>query len=146
MAMYYCFICDSLIEGNMFKAYDQNLCSSSCRECFIKKFNFNCNYKLQEKLIKKSTSCVFIPENDKPQQKCENDYKCFINNKDNIEEPVPKNLPELFNLTPTVSEEKINEKPKRIDCINISTTIFTDRTCKNILTRLIEKTKNLLAY
>ena len=34
---YNCFICDKLIKGNMFKAYDKNLCSYSCREHLIKK-------------------------------------------------------------------------------------------------------------
>ena len=144
---YYCFICDSLIIGNMFKAYDKNLCSSSCRECLIKKFNFNSNYKLEEKLekpIKKSISCIKIVENPKP----EPEYKPFTND----EGEVPCiNLSGLFNISPNISKEEINEKRnnekyQKRNCVNIHTTNFSDLSLRNMLYIVFEKTKNLSIY
>lgn len=147
MAMYYCFICDSLITGNMFKAYDQNLCSSSCREYLIKKFNFNFNYELeekQEKPIKKSISCMKIIENPQTEPK----YKPFTNNQ---EETPCINLSGLFNLTPKVLKEELNkphthEKHETRTCINIYTTIYSDLTFRNIINKVFQKAKNFLIY
>ena len=147
MAMYYCFICDSLITGNMFKAYDQNLCSSSCRECLIKKFNFNCNYELeekQEKPIKKSISCMKIIENPQP----EPEYKPFTNDEG---EPPCINLSGLFNLSPKVSREELNEqqtheKHQRRTCVNIYTTSYSDLTFRNMINKVVEKAKNFSIY
>ena len=144
---YYCFICDSLIKGSMFKAYDQNLCSSSCRECLIKKFNFNCKYELeekQEKPIKKAISCMRIVENQHP----EPEYKPFTNDEG---EPPCINLSGLFNLSPKVSKEEINEKQtyekhQRRTCVNIHTTSFSDLTFRNMMNKVVEKAKNFSIY
>ena len=144
---YYCFICDSLIKGNMFKAYDQNLCSSSCRECLIKKFNFNCNYELeekQEKPIKKSISCMKIIENPQP----EPEYKPFTNDEG---EPPCINLSGLFNLSPKVSKEELDEQPtyekhQRRSCVNIYTTSYSDLTFRNMINKVVQKAKNLSIY
>lgn len=141
---YYCFICDSLIRGNMFKAYDQNLCSSSCRECLIKKFNFNCNYELEEKPIKKSTSCMKIIENPQP----EPEYKPFTNDEG---EPPCINLSGLFNLSPKVSREELNEpqthkKHQKRTCVNIYTTSYSDLTFRNMINKVVEKAKNFSIY
>ena len=144
---YYCFICDSLIKGSMFKAYDQNLCSSSCRECLIKKFNFNCNYELeekQEKPIKKSISFMKIFEN--PQS--EPEYKPFTNDEG---EPPCINLSGLFNLSPKVSREELNElqthqKHQRRTCINIYTTSYSDLTFRNMINIVVQKAKNFSIY
>ena len=144
---YYCFICDSLIRGNIFKAYDQNLCSSSCRECLIKKFNFNCNYELeekQEKPIKKSISCMKIIENPQP----EPEYKPFTNDEG---EPPCINLSGLLNLTPKVSKEEINEQPtyekhQRRSCVNIYTTSYSDLTFRNMINKVVQKAKNFSIY
>ena len=142
---YYCFICDSLIRGNMFKAYDQNLCSSSCREYLIKEFNFNCNYELeekQEKPSKKSISCMKIIKNPQP----EPEYKPFTNDEG---QPLCINLYGLFNLIPKVSKEEINEQPtyekrQRKTCFNIYTTSYSDLTFRNMINKLGQKAKNFL--
>lgn len=134
----------------MFKAYDQNLCSSSCREYLIKKFNFNCNYELeekQEKPSKKSISCMKIIENPQP----EPEYKPFTNDE---REPLCINLSGLFNLIPKVSKEEINEQPtyekhQRRTCVNIYTTSYSDLTFRNMINNLGQKAKkflNLLTY
>jgi hypothetical protein len=51
MSNYCCYICKSQIKGNIFKAYDKNMCSSMCRNGLINRFNFNNNFKLEEKSI-----------------------------------------------------------------------------------------------
>ena len=141
---YYCFICDLLIKGTMFKAYDQNLCSSSCRECLIKKFNFNCKYELEEKPIKKSISCMKIIENRHP----EPEYKPFTNDEG---EPPCINLSQLFNISPIVSKEEVNEeqtyeKHQRRTCINIYTTSYSDLTFRSMFNKVVEKAKNFSIY
>lgn len=147
MSTYYCYICESIINGNMFKAYDKNLCSSYCRESMIKKFNFNCNYKLEEKQetpIKKSISCIKIIENRHP----EPEYKPFTNDEG---EPPCINLSQLFNISPIISKEEINEqqtyeKHEKRSCLNIYTKSYSDLTYRNIMNYLVDKAKNLSVY
>lgn len=141
---YYCFICDSLIKGSMFKAYDQNLCSFSCRECLIKKFNFNCKYELEEKPIKKSISCMKIIEN----RHSEPEYKPFTNDEG---EPPCINLSQLFNISPVVSKEEVieeqtYEKHQRRTCVNIYTTSYSDLTFRSMFNKVVEKAKNFSIY
>lgn len=137
---YYCFICNSSIKGNMFKAYDKNLCSSSCRECLFEKFNFTCNYELEKKPIKKSVSCMKIIEN----QYLEPEYKPYTND---IGEPICINISQLLNISPIVSKEEVNkeksyEKHQSRTCVNIYTTSYSDLTCMSMFNKVVEKTKN----
>lgn len=144
---YYCFICGSLIKGCVFKAYDKNFCSSSCRECLIKKFNFNCKYELeekQEKPIKKAISCMKIIEIRNP----EPEYKPFT---DDEGKPPCINLSQLFNISPIISKEEVNEeqtyeKHQKKTCVNIYTSSYSDLTFRNILNKVVEKAINFSIY
>lgn len=147
MSSYYCYICESTIKGNMFKAYDKNLCSYSCRECLIKKFNFNCNYELEEKPIKKSISCRKIIEN----RHSEPEYIAFTNDEG---EPPCINLSQLFNISPIdskdskdeVNEEESYEKYQKRSCINMYIISYSDLTLISMLNKVVEKAKNFSIY
>jgi len=143
MSNYYCYICQSLIKGTIYKTYDQNLCNPSCREYLIKNFNFNSNYTIEKKEykpIKKSTSCIKI-YNEKNEIHTQDPFR-----NDEIDSP-SLNLFELFNLSPIISKEEINkiptyEKHERKMCFNLYGIRYSDLTLKNIF----EKTKNILIY
>lgn len=156
MSNYYCYICQSLIIDNIYKAYDQNLCNPSCREYLIKNFNFNSNYTIENKEykpIKKSISCIKIYNEineineihtQEPFRNDEITQEPFRN--DEIESP-SLNLYELFNLSPIITKEEINkistyEKHERKMCFGLYSISYSDLTLKNIF----EKTKNILIY
>ena len=149
---YYCFICKTLIRGNMFRAYDQNLCSPSCREHLIKKFNFNYNYKLKEKKenpIKKSVSCIKFIEKQQPEpQDAEPKYKSFAYDDG---ESTCINLYQVFNIILLVLKQEITgpqnyENHKRRISINIYTSSYSDLTFRNMFTKVIQKAKNFSIY
>jgi len=140
MSNYYCYICHTIINGNIFKAFDQNLCSTSCRECLIEKFNFTCNYKLEKKqinLIKKSTTSIKINDSNKSESKLhvkEKYQKTIIGNKDK-----------------DISEKKNNKIPhykkdNRMNCINIYTSSFNDLIFLNTINNVIQRAKNFSIY
>tara|TARA_B100001250_G_scaffold404707_1_gene421085 strand:+ start:319 stop:789 length:471 start_codon:yes stop_codon:yes gene_type:complete len=156
MSNYYCYICQSLIKGTIYKAYDQNLCNPSCREYLIKNFNFNSNYTIEKKEykpIKKSISCIKIYneineineiDTQEPFRNDEITQDPFRN--DEIESP-SINLFELFNLSSIISKEEINkiptyEKHERKMCFYLYSISYSDLTLKNVF----EKTKNILIY
>lgn len=119
-----CYMCNTLIKGKIYKAYDKSLCSSNCRDCFIIKFKFNSNYNLEErkvKPIKKSISSTVIIENNQSELISEKKYQ-------------------FVNLNPTV----LNEKYNRESCIYIYTTNFSEPVISNIINKIIYKTKSLL--
>ena len=163
MSNYYCYICQSLIKGTIYKTYDQNVCNPSCREYLIKNFNFNSNYTIEKKEykpIKKSISCIKI-YNEKNEIHTQDPFindeitqDPFINDEitqdpfrnDEIDSP-SLNLFELFNLSPIISKEEINkiptyEKHERKMCANLYGIRYSDLTLKNIF----EKIKNILIY
>ena len=119
-----CYMCNTLIKGKIYKAYNKSLCSSNCRDCFIIKFKFNSNYNLEErkvKPIKKSISSTVIIENNQSELISEKKYQ-------------------FVNLNPTV----LNEKYNRESCIYIYTTNFSEPVISNIINKIIYKTKSLL--
>ena len=116
---YNCFICDKLIKGNMFKAYDKNLCSYSCREHLIKKFNFNFNCKLEEKQEMNKGKCIGFMKNIENRQ-IKTEYISYRKEeeKEGEEEKICINFSGLFNISPVVSKEKINEEKINEEKIN----------------------------
>ena len=87
-----------------------------------------------------------IIENPQP----EPEYKPFTN--DEGEPPCIK-LSGLFNLSPKVSREELNEpqtpeKHQRRTCVNIYTTSYNDLTFRNMINKVVQKPKflNLLTY
>lgn len=119
-----CYMCNSLIKGEIYKAYDKSLCSSTCRNCFIIKYKFNYNFNIEErkvKPIKKSKSSSYIIENKQSQ-------------------PINEDKYQFGNLNPIV----LNEKYNRESCIYMYSTNYSESICSNIINNLIKKTKNLL--
>lgn len=149
----YCYICNSTIVGNIFKAYDKNLCSYYCREELIQNYNFNYNFQLEKKqdiLNNKTISSSKNIENDKLQAVYIEKKKSFINNNNTETDYI--NLSELFNYpVPILKEEKINinksyKKENPRICLNIYSEYYSDLTFTNIINNIVNNTKNLLIY
>ena len=75
-------------------------------------------------------------------------YKPFTNNQ---EETPCINLSGLFNLSPKVSKEELNEQPtyekhQRRTCVNIYTTSYSDLTFRNMINKVVQKAKNFSIY
>ncbi len=119
-----CYMCNSLIKGKIYKAYDKSLCSSNCIDCLIIKYKFNYNFNLVErkvKPIKKSISSIHIIENNQPQSISDTKYQ-------------------FVNLIPIVLNEKYNRK----SCVYMYTTNYSESVISNIINKFIKKTKKLL--
>ena len=119
-----CYMCNSLIIGKIYKAYDKSLCSSICRDCFIIKYEFNYNFNLVERKvepIKKSISSIHIIENNQSQSISDTKYQ-------------------FVNLIPIV----LNEKYNRESCVYMYTTNYSESVISNIINKFIKKTKKLL--
>lgn len=149
MSKYNCFICNSLIEENIYKAYDQNLCSNSCRECLFNKFNFNNYYKLEEKKpIKKSNSNINIFSS----LNYESNIEFYKNNNYYINEEIKSKsiyLSSLFNKKLNTPNTKFNEslnsnKSKKRYCINMYPITLQNIRLSNIIFSFLEKTKKIL--
>lgn len=127
MCNYYCFICNSHITNNIYKAYDQNFCSILCRKNFIKNYNYTSNFTLIKKLnpITNTPSSVYININQYMFTEY-NEYK----------------------INPHLNSHKINnDKNMRNVCINIYNTGVNEQTSKNmnfynIVSEIIKKLLN----
>ena len=151
MSNYNCFICQSFINDNIFKAYDKNLCSNSCRECLLNKFNFNNYYQLEEKKsIKKSNSYEKI--NNFSSSYYNSNIKLYEKNKSypylEIKNEYTNSF-DIFNKTKITSFNEINKpfihnKSNKRYCLNIYTFNLQDITFKKIILNLVKKTKKIL--
>lgn len=148
-----CFTCNSIITGNIFKAYDKNLCSYSCREYLIQNYSFNSNFQLEKKVNRKKVDNLINKninhgkniENEELEALYKKNYKSFIN-----KEVASTRLSGLFDLpSPILKEHKVNiektyEKENPRICLNIYTEYYNDLTFINIITKIVEKAKNLV--
>jgi len=168
MINYNCFICNSYINGAIFKAYDKNLCKPYCRDYLITNFTFNSNYEL-EKIQKphnkqgllrnkkekkqnppeKNNNYINTKYTTSPNYEHSNFTETYIYEKNKLESDyqiATNYLKELSNGIIYKENCKNEELSDERTCMNLYNYNFDNLPFKNIINNILDKTISMLIY